>query len=1017
MVNNLKLLIKSNIKTFVSVLLLTMLGVGFLVGMKSAVPNLKYTVDSYYNKYNVFDIELVSSVGFTDDDIAKFKTVSDIKSIEGAYYKDFVIKGNSDDFVLRIHSFSNKDDQINQFELIEGNYPNNSNDIVIEDLLRKNQNYKINDIITIEDDLLNESEFKIVGFIKSPLYLSSNKGSTNLLSGRVNYYAYVNKNSINSDLYSNIYIKLNNLKSIDKVVKDIKEVGKDAIEVRYKEVIEEYNKKITTGQSELDKKRQETNKEIKKYEEQIANAEQQIISAEKSIPTVKQAEAMLANRKSELAKVKKELDSAKSQIDSARKKYNNSIKEYNTISSSISETKREIAEARKNGTGGPELDELENFLRYYESSLPYYKGQLDEAKVELDARQKEYNLSYAEYQKVANMVNAKSAQELIDQAKKEVANKRKELESNRKKLETKKEEVSAEFDKFQNQLNDAKDYLKLISVSSWNVNKRENILTYSQYLSDIKRIEKIGNYFPIIFYIVAVLITLTNISRIIEKGRDEIGLYKALGYSSRDISKEYMSFALVSCIAGSILGIALGLFIIPKVFYNVYKIIYYLPSFVYIIDYKIIIIAILIAVVLVTSSSFISIRKTIKEWPANLLRPKQNTKGKRVLIEKIKVIWDRLNFTNKVTFRNIFKYPKRFIMTILGISGCISLIIAGFNLKSAITNIIPLQFNHVFDIDVEIFLKDSIARSDVEEENERIKALKEVDSTILSYVKYVYLNNTENRANLVIPEDNDLLLDFVILENNNKKYNLTNDGVIITKKIANEMNIKEGDSVKLRDSENNVFDVKVKNIVDNYVDNYIYIGREYYNKILGFYPKYNTILARFNNVSIDEKELTNKFNENNNVSYLIYTSTSKVMYDNLTSSLNCIVLILVISAVILAFVVLYNLNSLNVEERKREIATIKVLGFNKKETYKYIENEIKRLTIIGIVIGIFFGYIFSRVLIKSCELDNLMYDYSINYFNYLYSIIITVIFMIITSLIGRKNIERIDMIESLKKVE
>ena len=416
-------------------------------------------------------------------------------------------------------------------------------------------------------------------------------------------------------------------------------------------------------------------------------------------------------------------------------------------------------------------------------------------------------------------------------------------------------------------------------------------------------------------------------------------------------------------------------------------------------------------------SSFLSIRKTIKEWPANLLRPKQDNKGKRVILERIKFIWNKLNFTNKVTFRNIFKYPKRFVMTILGISGCISLIIAGFNLKTAITNIIPLQFNHVFDIDVEIFLKDSITRNGIEEENERIKALDEIDSTILSYVKYVYLNNTENRANLVIPEDNDLLLDFVILENNNKKYTLSDDGVIITKKIANEMDIKEGSTVKLRDTENNVFDVKVNAIVDNYVDNYIYLGKEYYNKTLGFYPKYNTILARFNKVEVNEKELTEKFNENNNVSYLIYTSTSKIMYDSLTSSLNYIVLILVVSAVILAFVVLYNLNSLNVEERKREIATIKVLGFHKKETYKYIENEIKRLTIIGMIIGIIFGYFFSKVLIKSCELDNLMYDYSIDIYNYLYSIIITIVFMIITSLIGRKSIERIDMIESLKKVE
>ena len=235
--------------------------------------------------------------------------------------------------------------------------------------------------------------------------------------------------------------------------------------------------------------------------------------------------------------------------------------------------------------------------------------------------------------------------------------------------------------------------------------------------------------------------------------------------------------------------------------------------------------------------------------------------------------------------------------------------------------------------------------------------------------------------------------------------------------MADKLNIKKGTIIKLTDTDNNVFDVKISNIVDNYVDNYIYISKEYYNDLLGNFPKYNTIIVRNSNKNYNEEKLSLLFNETNNVSYLVYTSTSKIIYNNLMKSLNYIVLLLVTSAVILAFIVLYNLNSLNIEERKREIATIKVLGFYKKETYKYIENEVKILTLIGIIIGIIIGYFISNTLIKSCELDNLMYDYSINYYNYLYSVIITVVFMIITSIIGRKNISKINMVESLKKVE
>ena len=594
---------------------------------------------------------------------------------------------------------------------------------------------------------------------------------------------------------------------------------------------------------------------------------------------------------------------------------------------------------------------------------------------------------------------------------------KKELLNNRKnELEERKNQINEELEKYQNELNDAKDYLKLISVNSWSINKREDISSYSAYLSDIKRIEQIGNFFPIIFYIVAVLITLTNISRIIENERDTIGLYKALGYKNSEICDDYLMFSLLSCFIGCIFGIVIGFYFIPSIFYNIYKIIYYLPAFKFKINYGIILISVIIALILILISTYLSIKKTIKQYPAELLRPKQSSKGTKVFLEYIPFIWKKLNFTSKVTFRNIFKYPKRFIMTIVGIAGCISLIISGFNIKSSIANIIPLQFGEVFDIDVEIFMKDSITRSEIKAEKERINNLEKIDSSMLSYVKYVYVNNSDIRSNLVVPEDNDLLLDFVKLKDGDKNIELSNDGALFSRKLANILNINVGDNVELKDSENNVFVVRVSNIIDNYVDNYIYISKDYYNNLLGFSSKYNTLLVRTNG-DYNEEELSASFNETNNVSYLVYTSTSKIVYDNLMKSLNYIVLILVVSAVILAFIVLYNLNTLNVEERKREIATIKVLGFYKKETYRYIENEIKMLTVIGIIIGIILGYFISNILIKSCELDNLMYDYSINYYNYLYSIIITILFMVITSIIGRKNISKIDMIESLKKVE
>ncbi len=1003
MVSNLKLLIKENFKAFISIMLLTVLGVGFLVGMKSAVPNLKYTVNSYFDKYNVFDLRLSSSIGFTSEDINEFKSINGIKNIEGSYEKDFIVKGNSEDYVLRVHSYNNKIDSINQLEIIYGKVPQNENEIAIEYQLYKSQHYELKDKIILDSDLLNNKELTIVGVIKSPLYLSNNKGSTNLLSGRVNYYAYISTDNINSEVFNYIYIKADK-DNIDSVSKNIKTLGSFILDKKYTDIINELKEKITKGQNEIDAKKKEAENKIKEYEQEIANGNLQILSAEKSIPSLEEAKIILKNKQNELNKVKNELDSARNKINDAKNKYNKAKTEFDNVYKLYDELKNKI-------------DTDNDYLAIIEESLNYAKKQLNNAKEELDTKQREYDAAYSEYEKVYNALNASSAEEIIELAKKEVNEKRALLNQKKLELEQNKIKVAEDFKNYQNQLNDAKDYLKLISVNGWRLDRRENISSYSQYLSDINRIEKISNFFPIIFYIVAVLITITNISRIITNKRDKIGLYKALGYSNSYIKNGYILFSLLACIIGSCIGIVVGTLLIPRIFYSVYKIIYFLPKIKYILNYKMIMFATLLAILLVILSTYFSINKTIKECPAKLFRPKENNKGKRVFLEKIPFVWDKVNFTNKVTFRNMFKYPSRFIMIILGIAGCISLITTGFNIKTSISNIIPLQYEKLFDIDAEIFFKDSLTRSEIQNEKERISNYNEIDSTILTYIKYVYINNTEIKANLVVPEDSDLLLDFVSLKDNNKKYELSDSGVIITKKMSEIFNIKVNDDISLKDMENNIFNVKVSAIVNNYIDNYLYMSNNYYATLLNETPKYNAVLVRTKNNNYKEEELSDKFNENNTISYLVYTSTSKIMYETLTKSLNYIVYILVISAVMLAFIVLYNLNSLNVEERKREIATIEVLGFYSKETYRYIENEIRNLTLIGIIIGIFLGYFFSNILIKNCELDNLMYDYNINYYNYIYSILITIIFMVLTSLLGRVNIKRINMIESLKKVE
>ena len=1013
MVNELLRLIKTNIKTFISIVLLTILGVGFFIGMKGAVIDLKNTVDDYYKNNNVYDIVLSSPVGFLESDFNDLESLDEILYLEKSNTIDVIISKNTTQYVVRLHSYDDKS-KVNNLELIDGKLPSNDNEIVLEDKLFKKMKYKIGDLITIDSKELNNKELKITGVVKSPLYLSSDKGQSNLLSGKVNYYAYIFTSNFNKDKYSDFYIKVKDdkLNEISKIIEKIKSITSKTYEVKYADTINEYKNLLDSKEKEYLNLKDTYNQELEKYNTQIENFELMIKSAEENVPSIAQAESIIHNKRLEANKVKVKLDNAKIQIDNAEREYNQKLNEYNLAVSEMESCSQGIED---DGSGWKDLVDL--ICSSVRIKLNQSKAELDSAKAVIDASKAEYYATLNEYNSVINAINAKDAREYVENAKKEIEIKKQELNNKKKELNDKKIEAEKLFSSYEMQIADSKDYLKYLSSNGLNISLRTDNIIYTQYINDINRIEKISNFFPIIFFIVAVLITLTNITRIIEKNRKYIGLYKSLGYSRKYIESSYMLFTFIASIIGTIIGSIIGLLLIPRIFYKIYSMMYYLPELKIIIDFKLVFIAVFIVNVLLLLSCYVSIDKVLKEWPVYLFRPQVNKNYKRILLERIKFIWNRFNFTNRVTFRNMLKNNKVFFMTIFGVIGCVVLILSGLNLRTSISNIIPLQYENIFDVDVELFLRDSLTRSSIEEEKNRINNIDEVKSSILAMLNYSYINDYEKPLYLVVPEDHDLLLDYVSLEDNGRKLELSDDGAIICSKIAKILDINIGDKVIVKDINNNKFKVKISGITDNYVDNYLYIKKEYYNKLIKDTVKYNTLFVKLKDGNINQGDLSKKFNEKDSISYLTYTSYAQVVYKNLTKTLNYIVYVLVVSAIILSFVVLFNLNNLNIEERKIEIATLKVLGFKNKQVYRYIENEVRLLTFIGIVFGLILGYFFSNFLISICELENVMYDYSINYLNYIIAVVVTCLFTSITSILCRKHINNINMIESLKQVE
>ena len=416
--------------------------------------------------------------------------------------------------------------------------------------------------------------------------------------------------------------------------------------------------------------------------------------------------------------------------------------------------------------------------------------------------------------------------------------------------------------------------------------------------------------------------------------------------------------------------------------------------------------------------------KELKQTPANLMRPKAPKPGKRVLLEKIPFLWSRLSFTRKVTARNIFRYKKRFLMTIIGIAGCTALILAGFGLKDAVGQMIPSQYGEIFKYDIQISLKDDITTSKIDEEAQTIQNIEQITSILKANIQSVEITNIENTQSiqLIVPENTEQLPNFISLQaRKNRKdiYKLGNNGIIITEKLANLLNIKEGDRIKLKNSDDIEVEVVVSNITENYLMHYIYMSPELYKELYGEESKVNTIFANSEELEeAQQNDLGTKILENKDyVSGVTFVSNTENIFSEVMDNMDFVVWVLIIAAGLLAFVVLYNLSNTNISERIRELATIKVLGFYNKEVYDYVSRETVLLTIIGILLGLLGGIFLTMFIVKTCELDMLMFDSRIYWQSYIYAVIITIFFATVVNVATYFALKKIDMIESLKSVE
>lgn len=1104
--------IKNTFKRFLSILLIVLLGVGFFAGMQATSPDMKEAIDEYFDVQNMMDIEVISTLGLTCDDINALKNIEGVSQVNPAYSFDASINTDKKDIVVKIESIP---EDINKIILLDGKLPENPDECVVEEGFLSGTQYNIGEYITInpekmdssvlnseedasEDTDKNSSEevsvvknnkIKIVGTVKSPQYISRSRGTSKLGSGTVNYYMYIPKENINMSVYTVAYVTADGAieletynEKYDELISNIKdkieEISEERKQTRYEEIVNEATEKLNDAQNKYNEEKKKAEDELTDAENKINYAKEQVSSGEEELARnkkkaqtefanadkqIQDAENQIAETKEQLnnkrAEAEEKINNAQAQLDtlkSTKEQYDILLsqkaeleKQISTIDEALkllnqdavtnAEEIRELT-AQKNALAeslnkinyaintievallkqGIQANNLSNTISEIEAQISSGKQELVNAENQISDAEIELEKNKTE---LANTKKATNRQ--LEKAEIQLEEARAEIEENEIKLQDAKSEAEEKLDEAQQKLNDARTQISKIKKPTWYILDRNSNYGYVEYIQDTDRIANISKVFPAVFFIVAALISLTSMSRMIEEQRVQIGTLKALGYNKIDISIKYIIYALLATMIGGIIGMSIGFYLIPNIIWSMYEMMYTLPEVQLKYRLNIGLIGLIFALICTLGATIYTCINQLKEKPANLMLPRAPKPGKRILLEKIKFIWSRFKFTQKVTARNIFRYKKKFLMTIIGVAGCTALIVAGFSIRDSVSQMIPKQYGEIFKYDGIITLNDDVTNSQIQDEIEKIGQEEIIDSTMSCYMKTAEITNIENSQtlNLVVINSNDNISNFINIRSRKNKtiYSLDNEKVIISEKIAKLLNIKVGDKITIKNTDNIEKDVIVGAISETYINHYIYMSSNLYNTLYGENSyKPNTILIKEKeNTEIDQEEKLGKTLLDNKdiASGVSFLSNTKDVFGAVMDKMQLVVYILIISAALLAFAVLYNLSNVNISERIKELATLKVLGFYNKEVFNYITKETRILTGIGIILGLVAGYFLGMYIIKTCELDMLMFVQEVKPMSFVYGFVITIIFAEIVNIAVKHTLKKISMADSLKSVD
>lgn len=988
--------IRESLGRYLAIMAIVALGVGLFAGLKITKTVMVGSADAFWQAQQLYDYRLVSTLGFEEEDVQALAQKADVRAVQGAMEADVLYtdeQGN--DKVLKAHSIL---ENINMLETVAGRLPESDTECVVDDHLYGEEVIGSKIVLSgdnDQDDLdsFRYTEYTIVGTVRSPLYVQFERGTTSLGNGSVSGFVYLLPEGFATDYYTDIYVKF---EEDAQVYSDAYDAYMDEREAQWETYCEEQGER--------------------RYQSIMTEAEEELADAEQELADEK-AEAEV-----ELADAKRELTDAEKEIADGEKKLEDGEQELADNKEVIAQKERELADARAAlEAQGAELASQEEALAGMmqgQAAGMQYQMPADMARQQLEAGKAQIEEGEAELRKARGQI--RDAGEEIEESRQELADARQEVEDGWQEYNDAKAEFDEKIADAEQKLADARAEIADIEKPDTYVLGRETNTGYVCFESDSSIVEGIANVFPVFFFLVAALVCMTTMNRMVEEQRTQIGVLKALGYGEARIMGKYLFYSGSAAFTGCVAGYLAGIRLFPLVIWQAYGVMYRFGGIVYAFDWATAVLCLAVSLLCSMGTTWASCRHELREVAAELMRPKSPKAGKRIFLEWIPFIWNRMKFLHKVSVRNIIRYKRRFLMMVIGISGCTALLLTGFAIRDSVTTVADRQFEEIQTYAVGVTLKDGVTKED-------LSLLEELDQIVadnggdygLAVETSMDLETADGIKSVKLiaaaePESFGAYFDLHTPAGEPIAYPQAGE-VVICNKLSERYRIRAGDTITLFNEDREELQAVVSGVCENYIYNYVYVNEETYRKATGE-TGYQSVYVNLP-AEADVYGVGASLMKAEHVTAVAVNRDMLLRVSRMMTSMNYIVFVIIACAGALAFIVLYNLNNINITERIREIATIKVLGFYKKETATYVFRENTVLTGIGCAVGLVLGRLLHIYVMHEVDIDMMSFDVHVEPVSYLLSILLTFVFTWLINRIMSGKLDKINMAESLKSVD